>query len=63
LKRANPYRQNKAEGLRLIVVMPPGLVAEVDDWGAGHQPSRSETIRVLIRKGLEAFENERKQTV
>lgn len=52
----NPYTQNigRKDTTRVVVDLKDDLLAEVDKWGvpAGMR-SRADTIRTLLRKGLE----------
>lgn len=41
---------------RILISFPEPLLAEIEDWRfAARMPSRSEAIRQLIRRGLDAY--------
>jgi hypothetical protein len=55
-----PTAYPKIETARVVVLMTPEQVAKVDAWGARKgKLNRTETIRSLLDRALEAERNER----
>lgn len=62
--RENLYKKNRAINRepekRLMLVMRESDVHDIDAWAIPNGiPSRSEALRILIQKGLEAARNAR----
>lgn len=53
---------NEPKSERFVLMMEPSIIEAIDDWGFSNRVrTRSEAIRRLVRKGMEATQAETKK--